>query len=147
MSLGDPLGCVSPAVQRLATTDPTGGPHSTATAWQGGGSSAAEGQPGLWHPQAPAPGPCHAGPAETRPRFPGRGGGEGAAERELLTSRPCPRSPPCSRITKGPLPLRFLFKHVSPLSIKAIFKVNYLLPSTANPTQLRRHQPQPHIVK
>lgn len=74
-------------------------------------------------------------------------GRRGAAEQELLRSLPSPPSPPCSRITKGPLPIRFLFNHVSPLSIKAIFKVNYLLPSTANPTQLQRHQPQHHIMK
>lgn len=59
-----------------------------------------------------------------------------------------PHSPhPAPRSQKGLLPLRFLFNHVSPLSIKAIFKVNYLLPSTANPTQLQPYQPQHHIMK
>lgn len=77
----------------------------------------------------------------------GMGGAAGAVEQELLRSLPSPPSSPCSGITKGPLPIRFLFNHVSPLSIKAIFKVNYLLPSTANPTQLQRHQPQHHIMK
>lgn len=67
--------------------------------------------------------------------------------KELLQSLPASLSPPCSQMTKGLLPLRFLFNHVSPLSIKAIFKVNYLLPSTANPTQLRPYQPQHHIMK
>lgn len=51
-----------------------------------------------------------------------------------------PLSPPAP-ITKGPLPTRLLFNHFSPLSIKAIFKVNCLLPSTAKPTQLQQHRP------
>lgn len=73
--------------------------------------------------------------------------GAAATQKELLRSPPSPPSPPCSQITKGLLPIRFPFNHVSPLSIKAIFKVNYLLPSTANPTQLQQHQPQHHIMK
>lgn len=90
------------------------------------------------------PGPQQALQVQEKGAWEGR---RGAAEQELLRSLPSPPSPPCSRITKGPLPIRFLFNHVSPLSIKAIFKVNYLLPSTANPTQLQRHQPQHHIMK
>lgn len=86
-----------------------------------------------WDPNQPrSPGGGEVG-GGCRGEVPGCGSRR-ATEQGAAQNPPAPLSPPCSRLTKGLPPLHFLFNHISPLSIKAIFKVNYLLPSTANPT-------------
>lgn len=79
-------------------------------------------------------------------RGPGGAAGEPARQRGAAPTPASPALPPAP-ITKRPLLAPFPFNHVSPLSIKAISKVNYLLPSAARPTPLHQHQPQHHVAK
>lgn len=106
----------------------------------------------LGHPPSLHPG------TPTRPTAGGRGdrwvqagagvGGAAGEQPRRWGAAPTPASPaPPPAPHKAPLLAAFLFSHVSPLSIKAIFKVNYLLPSAARPTPLHQHQPQPHVAK